>query len=67
MAANFVTDWYLPTYTLQGVNLTETEIASGAYGRVFEAEYEGTVCAAKETHARQRETTLTNLKDNITF
>ena len=63
MATNFVDDWYSPT--LQGVNPTGAEIGSGAYGRVFEVEYEGTLCAAKETHVRQRETTLTNLKDNF--
>ena len=64
MATNrLVADWYLPI--LQGVNPTGTEIGSGAYGRVFEVEYEGTLCAAKETHARQREITLKNLKDNF--
>ena len=27
------------------------EIGRGAYGRVFEVDYEGTLCAAKELHA----------------
>ena len=26
-------------------------VAGGAYGRVFEVDYEGTLCAAKEVHA----------------
>ena len=30
---------------------TENEIGVGAYGRVFEVDYEGTLCAAKEVHA----------------
>ena len=36
---------------LHGVNPTGTEIGRGAYGRVFEVDYEGTLCAAKEVHA----------------
>ena len=37
---------------LNGVNLgTEKEIGRGAYGKVFEVDYEGTPCAAKEVHA----------------
>ena len=36
---------------LHGVNPTGTEIGRGAYGRVFEVDYEGTPCAAKEVHA----------------
>ena len=35
---------------LNGVNLTGREIGHGAYGRVFEIGYEGTLCAAKEMH-----------------
>ena len=34
-----------------GVNPTGKEIDCGAYGRVFEVDYEGTLCAAKEVHA----------------
>ena len=30
---------------------TGKEIGSGAYGRVFEVEYEKTCCAAKEVHS----------------
>ena len=37
--------------TLHGVNPTGQEIGRGAYGRVFEVNYEGTLCAAKEIHA----------------
>ena len=36
---------------LRGVHPTENEIGVGAYGRVFEVDYEGTLCAAKEVHA----------------
>ena len=36
---------------LVGVNPTgREEIGRGAYGRVFEVDYEGTLCAAKEIH-----------------
>ena len=37
--------------TLHSVNPTGNEIGRGAYGRVFEVNYEGTLCAAKEVHA----------------
>ena len=36
---------------LHGVIPTGKEIGRGAYGRVFEVDYEGTICAAKEVHA----------------
>ena len=36
---------------LYGVNPTGEEIGRGAYGRVFEVDYEGTFCAAKEIHS----------------
>ena len=36
---------------LYGVKYTGKEIGRGAYGRVFEIDYEGTLCAAKEVHA----------------
>jgi len=36
---------------LHGVNPTGKEIGRGACGRVFEVNYEGTLCAAKEVHA----------------
>ena len=36
---------------LHGINPTGKEIGRGAYGRVFEIDYEGTLCAAKEVHA----------------
>ena len=35
---------------LNGVNPTGKEIGRGAYGRVFEVNYEGKLCAAKEVH-----------------
>ena len=35
---------------VEGVNPTGIEIGSGTYGRVFEVDYEGTLCIAKELH-----------------
>jgi len=35
---------------LHDVNPTGNEIGRGAYGRVFEVDYQGTLCAAKEVH-----------------
>ena len=43
------TNW--GSLVLHGVNPTGKEIGRGAYGRVFEVDYEGTLCAAKEVHA----------------
>ena len=43
------TNW--GTLILDGVSPTGKEIGRGAYGRVFEVNYEGTFCAAKEVHA----------------
>ena len=37
-------------FVLDGVTSTEVEIGRGAYGRVFEVEYEGKLWAAKEVH-----------------
>ena len=42
-------DW--DSLTLHGVQSTEKEIGRGSFGRVFEVNYEGTLCAAKEIHA----------------
>ena len=39
--------WLIP---LKKVKRTGVEIGRGAYGRVFEIEYEKTLCAAKEVH-----------------
>ena len=36
---------------LHEIHPTGKEIGRGAYGRVFEVDYEGTLCAAKEVHA----------------
>ena len=41
----------LDSFVLREVNPTGKEIGRGAYGRVFEVSYEGTLCAAKEVHA----------------
>ncbi|XP_065916283.1 uncharacterized protein [Dysidea avara] len=46
MATRVATD-----LTLYDVNPTGKEIGRGAYGRVFEVDYQGTLCAAKEVHA----------------
>ena len=46
MTSNTVT-----SLVLYGVSPTGKEIGRGAYGRVFEVDYEGTLCAAKEVHA----------------
>ena len=35
---------------LHDVNPKGNEIGRGAYGRVFEVDYQGTLCAAKEVH-----------------
>ena len=35
---------------VKGVNPTGNEIGGGTYGKVFEVDYEGTLCAAKEIH-----------------
>ena len=35
---------------VKGVNPTGNEIGGGTYGKVFEVNYEGTLCAAKEIH-----------------
>ena len=40
----------LGNFILQGVLPTEHQLGAGAYGRVFEVEYAGTTCAAKEIH-----------------
>jgi len=36
---------------VHGVRPTGKEIGRGAYGRVFEVDYGGTLCAAKEVHS----------------
>ena len=46
MATRVATD-----LTLDDVNPTGKEIGRGAYGRVYEVDYQGTLCAAKEVHA----------------
>ena len=49
MMSNVSSDWN--SLILSEVKPTEKEIGRGAYGRVFEVDYEGTTCAAKEVHA----------------
>ena len=49
MTSNVYAHW--DPLILYGVNPTGKEIGRGAYGRVFEVDYEGTLCAAKEVHA----------------
>ena len=54
---------------LNRVHSTGKEIGVGAYGRVFEVDYEGTLCAAKEIHALLLQYTkgndLQKIKDNF--
>ena len=38
------------SFVIRGVEPTGKEIGRGAYGRVFEVNFEGTLCAAKEIH-----------------
>ena len=49
MAACVVANW--DSLVLHEVNPTGKEIGHGAYGRVFEVNYEGKLYAAKEIHA----------------
>ena len=49
MITSLTTNW--DSLTLQGVDSTGKEIGRGSYGRVFEVNYEGILCAAKEVHA----------------
>ena len=48
MTSSVTTHW--GSLILHGVNHIGKEIGRGAYGRVFEVDYEGTLCAAKEVH-----------------
>jgi len=48
MTSSVAANW--GSLILQEVNPTGNEIGCGAYGRVFEVNYEGTLCAAKEVH-----------------
>ena len=54
---------------LYGVHPTGKELGRGAYGRVFEVDYEGTLCAAKEVHAlilqNARDDDLQKIKENF--
>jgi len=52
MAAFKITgDKHVTSLRVSGVKETGVEIGVGAYGRVFEVDYCGTVCAAKEVHS----------------
>ena len=46
---SFTANW--GSLVLHRINPTGKQIGRGAYGRVFEVDYEGTTCAAKEVHA----------------
>ena len=46
-------------------DLEKKEIGRGSYGRVFELNYEGTLCAAKEVHAIFSQTTHGNQLQTI--
>ena len=47
---------------LHRVNPTGKEIGRGAYGRVFEVDCDGTICAAKELHVILRQHSQGNEK-----
>ena len=49
MTSVVTSDW--GSHILHGVNSLGKEIGRGAFGRVFNVDYEGTLCAAKEVHA----------------
>ena len=51
MAAFPIGDGSFAGLILDGVKETGKEIGVGAYGRVFEVDYYGTLCAAKEVHS----------------
>ena len=59
----------LSSLILYGVNPTGNDIGRGAYGRVFEVDYEGTICAAKEIHVLLLQSAhpneLQKIKDNF--
>ena len=54
-------------FVLHGVMPTGEEIGRGVYGRVFEVDYEGTLCAAKEILLLQyaEGDTLQKIKDDF--
>ena len=49
MTTGVTSNW--DSLVIHQVNVTGKEIGRGAYGRVFEVDYEGTLCAAKEVHS----------------
>ena len=59
----------LSSLILYGVDSTGKDIGRGAYGRVFEVDYEGMICAAKEIHALLLQSAypdeLKKIKDNF--
>jgi len=62
MTSSVAANW--GSLILHGVDPTEKEIGSGAYGRVFEVNYEGTLCAAKEVPCAQGDN-LQKIKDEF--
>ena len=52
-SANTLDDGRGRKLILDEVKFTETEIGDGAYGGVFEVEYEGTLCTAREVDSLQ--------------
>ena len=47
------------------MKFTGTEIGGGAYGRVFEVEYEGTLCTAREVDPLQSISILAQGDDKV--
>lgn len=62
MSASFVAGFHV-----ESVYPTGKVIGSGVFGRVFEVDYEGTLCAAKEMHGilLQQDSSFNTLKDNF--
>ena len=70
MASGSVRSANWSSLILHEVHPTENEIGVGAYGRIFEVDYEGTLCAAKEVHAlllqyAQGDDVLQKIKDDF--
>ena len=67
--ASSVSDIWDSLLLHRAVDPTGKEIGRGAYGRVFEVNYEGTLCAAKELHALllqfAKEDDLQKIKDDF--
>ena len=63
MASSVLSSW--GSFILHGIKYTGKEIGCGAYGRIFEVDYEGTLWAAKEVHTQYAQgDDLQKIQDN---